>query len=83
MQREIPKAAGTGAQPGFHHEARYEFRVHLGGAEFETLTYRVTFGEIDGQGRQSVELRSLAEDDAREDTAVGELLLLGWYVTTG
>ena len=23
-------------QPGFHHEARYEFKVHFDGAEFET-----------------------------------------------
>jgi hypothetical protein len=27
-------------QPGFHPEARYEFKVHFDGAEFEDLTYR-------------------------------------------
>ena len=28
-------------------EARYEFKVHFDGAEFESLTYRVSFGEPD------------------------------------
>ena len=38
-------------QPGFHPEARYEFKVHFDGAEFEDLTYRVSFDErrLDGQ----------------------------------
>jgi hypothetical protein len=31
---------GRDVQPGFHHEARYEFKVHFDGAEFEALTYR-------------------------------------------
>jgi hypothetical protein len=68
---------GPDVQPGFHHEARYEFKIHVDGAEFETLTYRVTFGERDGEGRQTVELRSLSDDDARDDEAVGDLLLHG------
>ena len=29
---------------GFHPEARYEFKVHFDGADFEALTYRVAFG---------------------------------------
>jgi hypothetical protein len=41
-------------KPGFHHEARYEFKVHFDGADFETLTYRVSFDERDSQGRISV-----------------------------
>ena len=41
-----------GIEPGFHHEARYEFKVHFGAAEMEELTYRVTFGEPDAQGGQ-------------------------------
>jgi hypothetical protein len=32
---------GVHVKPGFHHEARYEFKVHFDGADFETLTYRV------------------------------------------
>ncbi len=64
-------------QPGFHHEARYEFKVHFDGAEFEALTYRVSFGEADGTGRQALQLHVLSGNDAREDSATGELLLEG------
>ena len=41
-------------KPGFHPEARYEFKVHFDGADFEALTYRVSFGEADSDGRQAV-----------------------------
>ncbi|WP_049564524.1 DUF4331 family protein [Streptomyces sp. SBT349] len=68
---------GVYAEPGFHHEARYEFRVHFDGAEFEALTYRFSFGEPDGDGRQSVRLHSLTGADAREDDAEGEFVLEG------
>ena len=40
---------GTYAEPGFHPEARYEFKVHFDGADYEGLTYRVSFGAA---GRQ-------------------------------
>ena len=36
---------GAHAEPGFHPEARYEFKVHFDGAEYETLTYRLSFGK--------------------------------------
>ena len=36
---------GAHAEPGFHPQARYEFKVHFDGADFESLTYRVAFGE--------------------------------------
>ncbi len=68
---------GPGVQPGFHPEARYEFKVHFGGAEFETLTFRVSFGEPDATGRQTLQLRALTGDEAREDGAAGELVLEG------
>jgi hypothetical protein len=42
---------GLHSEPGFHPEARYEFKAHFGGADFETLTYRVSFGEADSGGR--------------------------------
>jgi hypothetical protein len=42
-------------RPGFHTEARYEFKVHQDGADFETLTYRATFGEPDSAGRQHLQ----------------------------
>jgi hypothetical protein len=47
------------AEPGFHPGARYEFKVHLGGTDFETLTYRVSFGEADSGGRQALRLHAL------------------------
>ncbi len=68
---------GVYAEPGFHPEARYEFKVHLGGADFEDLTYRVTFGEADPGGRQALRLHALAGAEAREDSAAGQLVLEG------
>ncbi|MGW4932220.1 DUF4331 family protein [Streptomyces sp. NPDC004166] len=68
---------GVYARPGFHPEARYEFKVHFDGAEFETLTYRVSFGEPDPDGVQALRLHVLSGDEAREDSADGELVLEG------
>ena len=42
---------GLHSEPGFHPEARYEFKVHVDGADFEALTYRVSFAEPDTHGR--------------------------------
>ena len=64
-------------QPGFHHEAHYEFKLHFDGAEFEDLTYRVSFGEPDADGRQSLQLHALTGADASDDFATGELVLEG------
>ena len=44
---------GVHAEPGFHPEARYEFKVHLDGAGYEALTYRVSFGEPGAGGWQA------------------------------
>lgn len=68
---------GPDVQPGFHPEARYEFKVHVDGADFETLTYRASFGEPDSAGRQALQLHSLSGDQAREDSATGVLVLEG------
>ena len=68
---------GLFSEPGFHPEARYEFKVHLDGADFEALTYRVSFGEADSTGRQSLQLHALTGGQAREDAADGELVLEG------
>jgi hypothetical protein len=68
---------GVYAEPGFHPEARYEFKVHFDGAEYEALTYRCSFGEPDRDGRQSLRLHALTGPDAREDSADGELVLEG------
>jgi hypothetical protein len=56
---------GVHVKPGFHHEARYEFKVHFDGADFETLTYRVSFGEPDSNGGQSMRLHVLTGKEAR------------------
>ena len=68
---------GLHSEPGFHPEARYEFRVHFDGADFETLTYRVSFGEADAAGQQDVRLHALDGDQARGDSAAGDLVLEG------
>ncbi|GLV60328.1 hypothetical protein KDH_71480 [Dictyobacter sp. S3.2.2.5] len=64
-------------QPGFHAEARYEFKIHFGRADFETLTYRVSFDKADADGRQALRLHALTDHDARDDSASGELVLEG------
>jgi Domain of unknown function (DUF4331) len=68
---------GLHTEPGFHPEARYEFKVHFDGADFEALTYRVSFGEPDSAGRQALKLHALTGDQARDDSAGGELVLEG------
>ena len=68
---------GLHSEPGFHPEARYEFKVHFDGAGLETLTYRVSFGEADPGGRQALRLHALAGDAARDDAAPGDLVLEG------
>ena len=68
---------GPDIQPGFHPEARYEFKVHFDGADLETLTYRISFGEPDSRGRQHLRLVTLTGDEAREDTPAGALVLEG------
>jgi hypothetical protein len=68
---------GKHSEPGFHPEARYEFKVHFDGAAYESLTFRASFGPADGDGRQSVRLRSLTGERARADDAADELVLEG------
>jgi hypothetical protein len=69
---------GVHVKPGFHPEARYEFKVHFDGADFEALTYRVSFGEADSDGRQALRLHALRGDEAREDSVAGTSVLEGW-----
>jgi hypothetical protein len=64
-------------KPGFHHEARYEFKIHKDGGEFEAATYRVSFAEAGGDGRQVLRLHVLTGDQARNDASDGELVLEG------
>jgi hypothetical protein len=74
---------GLYAEPGFHPEARYEFKVHFDEADFEALTYRVSFGEADPGGRQALRLHTLTGAQAREDSAAGELVLEGRTIING
>ena len=66
---------GAHAEPAFHPEARYEFKLHIDGAAFEDLTYRISFSEADTAGRQTLRLYALSGSDARDDAATGELVL--------
>jgi Domain of unknown function (DUF4331) len=68
---------GPDVRPGFHPEARYEFKVHFDGADFEALTYRVSFREADSAGRQALQLHALTGDQARDESAAGDLVLEG------
>jgi hypothetical protein len=68
---------GLHTEPGFHPEARYEFKVHFGGADFETLTYRVAFSEADAAGRQEYRLHELTDTQAIDESAAGQFVLAG------
>jgi hypothetical protein len=67
----------AGATPGFHPDARYEFKVHLDGSEVEGLTYRFAFSARDGDGNQGWTLSRLAGASARDDASVGDPILEG------
>jgi hypothetical protein len=69
--------AGDGRIPGFHPEARYEFKFHFGGEQRESLTYRVSFGEAGSGGEQGVAVTRLTGEDAHDDTAAGSLVAQG------
>ncbi len=71
---------GPDVRPGFHHEARYEFKVHHDGGSFEDLSYRFSFDEADAGGRQAYRVYELTGDEARDDGATGTEVLRG---TTG
>jgi Domain of unknown function (DUF4331) len=68
---------GVHVKPGFHHEARYEFKVHFDGADSESLTYPVSFSEPDTNGSQAMRLHALTGKEAREDSATGDPVLEG------
>lgn len=70
--------AGDAYVPGFHPEARYELKVHIDGAAWESTTYRFTFGERGIDGVQTVAVHELRGDGARSDAADGRLVVAGW-----
>lgn len=69
--------AGEGRSAGFHPEARYEFKIHLDNQRYETITYRFSFGERNGDGAQTVSTHQLTGADARDDGADGSLIASG------
>lgn len=54
------------------------FMIHFGGSEYEELTYRVSFGELEADGRQRLQLHAVTGPDARDESAAGELIIGGW-----
>jgi hypothetical protein len=70
--------AGAARVPGFHPEARYEFKVHLDNEEHENLAYRFVFGAAeDGDQAQPYTIYQLIGADARNDYAPGTLVAEG------
>ena len=68
---------GEHSEPSFYPGARYEFKVHRNGEDSESLTYRMTFGDADADGRQPLQLFALEDAQARDNDAAGELVLEG------
>src|SRR6201986_1609878 len=50
--------------PGYHPEGMYEFKVDLDDDAIEDLTYRITFSERDGEGRQNCVIRCIRNAEA-------------------
>jgi Domain of unknown function (DUF4331) len=69
--------AGADRVPGFHPQARYEFKIHTAGADVEDLTYRITFGEADSDGSQPLAVHQLTGADAPDDGAAGTVIAQG------
>jgi uncharacterized protein DUF4331 len=66
---------GPEITPGFHPEARYEFKVHFDGAKAEELTYRVAFEDRDSEGHQAYALYELMGGAAPDDSATGDVVV--------
>ena len=75
-----PEVTGRQVPAGFHPEGRYEFKIDTDGDAVEDMTYRLTFRELDGAGRQTLELRRLTGAQAAALDAQGDLIAEG---TTG
>jgi hypothetical protein len=66
--------------PGYHPEGMYEFKVDLNGDAIEDVTYRITFGERDKDGRQNYVVRRINGADAVDPHTPGSVVAEG---TTG
>ena len=69
--------AGLTRTPGFHPEARYEFKIHPDLSSVEQLTYRFAFEPADAAGVQAFTVHRLAADDASDDAASGDVIARG------
>ena len=72
--------AGPIPAPGYHPEGMYEFKVDLDGDAVEDITYRVSFGERDGEGKQRYVLQCIKGAEATDPHATGMVIVEG---TTG
>ena len=68
---------GEHANPDFWPRARYEVKIHRGGAEREDVSFRVTFEEADPAGGQRFQVHVLTGAQAADDAAPGDLLVQG------
>jgi hypothetical protein len=68
--------AGDKHADRFHAEARYEFKVHVGGSAREELTYRFAFGPTQGDG-QPFTVERLTGPAAGDDGAAGTVIARG------
>ena len=69
--------AGRKYPERFHPEALYEFKVDTDGDAIEDVTFRVSFGHGEADGRQALELRRLDGGASRDRTAKGVILAQG------
>jgi hypothetical protein len=69
--------AGPVPAPGYHPEGIYEFKVDFDGDAVEDVTYRITFNERDGGGRQRFVLRCIRGSEAVDPNAAGLVLAQG------
>jgi hypothetical protein len=69
--------AGRSAPQGFHPEARYEVRIHLGSSPRESLVFRFGFDPEQDDGGQMFGVSRLTGWEATSDDATGAVLLTG------
>lgn len=69
--------AGADGPAGFHPEGRYEFAIHDGDADRESLTFRFSFEPEDADGNQVFRVTRLDGDDAGRDDAAGRVVAEG------
>jgi uncharacterized protein DUF4331 len=69
--------AGNIPTPGYHPEGMYEFKLDLDDDVIEDVTYRMTFGERNSDGRQRFVLRAIRGIEAVDPNAAGTVVATG------